>query len=58
MGISSPRAAICWDLDEVEMIHDEMKNVMGWMNKDVPTWMSRFDRFNSVCLDIRKIMDW
>ena len=50
--------AICWNLDEVEMIHDEMKNVMGWMNKEVPTWLSQFDRFSSVSLDIRKIMDW
>ena len=50
--------AICWDLDEVDMIHDEMKNVMGWMNKEVPAWLSQFDRFSSVSLDIRKIMDW
>lgn len=50
--------AICWNLDEVEMIHDEMKNVMGWMNKEVPTWLSQFDRFSSVSFDIRKIMDW
>ena len=49
--------AICWNLDEVEMIHDEMKNVMGWMNKDVPIWMSQFDRLSSVSFDIRKIMD-
>ena len=50
--------AICWNLDEVEMIHDEMKNVMGWMNKEVPAWLSQFDRFGSVSFDIRKIMDW
>lgn len=50
--------AICWNLDEVEMIHDEMMNVMGWMNKEVPTWLSQFDRFSSVSLDIRKIMNW
>lgn len=28
--------AICWNLKEVELIHDEMLHVMGWMNKDVP----------------------
>ena len=50
--------AICWNLDEVEMIHEEMMNVMGWMNKEVPTWLSQFDRFSSVSLDIRKIMNW
>lgn len=40
------------------MIHDEMMNVMGWMNKEVPTWLSQFDRFSFVSLDIRKIMNW
>ena len=48
--------AICWNLDEVQMIHNEMLNVMGWMNKDVPTWVSKFDRFNNVCQDIRNIL--
>ena len=42
--------AICWNLDEVEMIHEEMMNVVGWMNKEVPTWLSQFDRFSSVSL--------
>lgn len=31
---------------------------MGWMNKDVPIWLSQFDRFGAVCLTIREIMDW
>ena len=57
-GLGSSYNKLCWNLDEVEMIHDEMRNVMGWMNKDVPIWMSQFDRLSSVSFDIRKIMDW
>lgn len=50
--------AICWNLSEVEIIHDEMLNVMGWMNKDVPVWLGQFERFSQVCKNIREIMDW
>lgn len=31
--------SICWNLHRVEEIHREMEIVMGWMNKDVPTWL-------------------
>ena len=50
--------AICWNINEVEKIHEEMRNVMGWMNKDVPTWLLEFDRFNVVCHDIRQTLSW
>ena len=50
--------AICWNLKEVELIHDEMLNVMRWMNKDVPVWLSQFDRFCHVCQEIRIILNW
>ena len=50
--------AICWNINEVEKIHEEMRNVMGWMNKDVPTWLLEFDRFNVVCHDIRLTLSW
>lgn len=50
--------AICWNLNEVEMIHDEMLNVMGWMNKEVPLWLLEFDRFRMVCIDIRETLSW
>lgn len=49
--------AICWNLEEVETIHKEMHNVMGWMNKDVPVWLAEFDQFGQVCQKIRKSLD-
>lgn len=50
--------AICWNLTEVEKIHDDMLNVMGWMNKDVPTWLRKFERFDQVCTNIREVLEW
>lgn len=50
--------SICWNLRHVEKIHEEMVKVMGWMNCDVPVWLQQVDRFNAVCMDIRKTMDW
>lgn len=50
--------SICWNLHRVEEIHREMEIVMGWMNKDVPTWLQSIDRFESVCCQIRETMKW
>lgn len=46
--------SICWNLDRVEEIHREMVTVMGWMNKDIPEWLYRIDRFDAVCRQIRE----
>lgn len=50
--------SVCWNLHRVEEIHKEMITVMGWMNKDVPGWLSQVDRFNAVCCQIRNTMNW
>ncbi len=50
--------AICWNLDKVTEIHDELTSVMGWMNKDVPEWLKQIDRFEQVCQEIRDTMGW
>lgn len=50
--------SICWNLNRVEEIHKEMVTVLGWMNKDIPGWLKQIDRFNSVCSDIRKSLNW
>lgn len=46
------------DLNRVEEIHKEMTTVMGWINKDVPGWLSHIDRFDAVCSNIRVTMGW
>ena len=50
--------SICWNLNRVEEIHQEMTTVLGWINKDVPGWLSQIDRFNTVCDKIRMAMSW
>lgn len=50
--------AICWNLDRVKKIHQEMVMVMGWMNKDVPEWLTQIDRFHAVCDYIKRAMNW
>ena len=50
--------SICWNLNRVEEIHKEMTTVMGWINKDVPGWLSHIDRFDAVCSNIRVTMGW
>lgn len=50
--------SICWNLQRVEEIHQEMVTVMGWINKDVPAWLQQVDRFHEVCKEIRNVMNW
>lgn len=50
--------SICWNLQRVEEIHQEMVTVMGWINKDVPAWLQQIDRFYEVCREIRDTMRW
>lgn len=50
--------SICWNLNRVEEIHQDMVMVMGWMNKDVPEWLRQIDRFEEVCSLIRETMEW
>ena len=39
---------ICWNLAKLEEIHNQMDEVLGWINKDLPNWIQQFDRFKSV----------
>ena len=50
--------SICWNLNRVEEIHQDMVMVMGWMNKDVPEWLKQTDRFGEVCRQIRDTLEW
>ncbi len=49
--------SICWNLDRVEAIHEDMMLVIGWMNKDLPEWVEKQERFHVVCAEIRNWMD-
>ena len=50
--------SICWNLNRVIGIHKELLLVMGWINKDLPKWMTAIDRFDDVAKCIRHRMNW
>ena len=50
--------SICWNLVYVEKFHREMLKVMDWINQDLVVWETNVDRFDNVCSDIRKDMNW
>ncbi|HCY00453.1 MAG TPA: hypothetical protein DG754_09970 [Bacteroidales bacterium] len=45
---------ICWNLTKLQHIHSDMIIVMGWINNDLPTWITTFDRFDSVLNEVKK----
>lgn len=48
--------SICWNIHRVEVIHDEIIIVLGWINQDVPKWLALSDRFEEVTNNIRKAL--
>ena len=50
--------SICWNLERVEEIHAEILTVIGWMNCNLPEWVAAQERFEDVCKEIRRRMDW
>lgn len=48
--------SICWNIDYVKTIHDELTEVLGWMNKDLPNWLKQYDRFDSVSNEISETL--
>lgn len=50
--------SICWNMEKIREIHQEMLLVLSWINKDIPQWLSEFDRVDNVVDDICKKMGW
>ena len=50
--------AICWDIQYVTRLHDELIKVLGWVNKDMPAWLATIDTFDSVKKSICCEMGW
>lgn len=48
---------ICWSLDAVQQYHDEMLDVMGWLNQEIPTLIKPLDRFDTVMKSVRERLD-
>jgi hypothetical protein len=48
---------ICWDLLQLETIHNEMLTTISWINKDITVWINTFDRFESVFDSTKKRLE-
>lgn len=49
---------ICWDINRIEELHNEILEVIGWMNKDVLEWVKTIDRFDNVSNHVKEVMGW
>jgi hypothetical protein len=43
---------ISWNLSVLQKIHTDIITVLAWIHKDIPLWLSEFDRFETVCRTI------
>ena len=50
--------SICWSMKRVTEIHNELYQVMGWINKDLPTWALSLDRVDETKKSICEKMGW
>ena len=50
--------SICWNMKKVQEIHDELLLVLEWINKDLPKWLTKIDRFENVQEQIKIEMGW
>lgn len=50
--------SICWNINRISEIHREMISVLGWINKHVPIWLEKSDRFTIVTTEICNILGW
>ena len=50
--------SICWSMKRVTEIHNELYQVMGWINKDLPTWALLLDRVDETKKSICEKMGW
>lgn len=47
---------ICWNVNTLEKLHSDIILVLGWIEKDLPNWISKFDRFNMVVSKFRTFL--
>ncbi|MBD5180682.1 MAG: hypothetical protein HDT01_05220 [Bacteroidales bacterium] len=50
--------SICWNIKRVNDIHDEIIEVIGWINNELPDCLTEIDRFPVVSHKICKSLDW
>lgn len=49
---------ICWDIHYVTHLHDQLVEVLSYINQDMPAWLEKIDHFNQVRDEICHQMNW
>lgn len=49
---------ICWSKTYIENMHNDILEVLYWINKDVPAWLSEFDTVDAVLDKISAELGW
>ena len=44
---------ICWNVNRLQTIHDELITLMGWLNKDLPGWIQPLDKFPKALASVK-----
>lgn len=50
--------SICWNMQRVYEIHEELLLILSWINKDLPKLLADIDRFGDVHAVIKAEMGW
>ncbi len=49
---------ICWSETYIARMHRDILEVLYWINKDIPTWLARFDTVDEVLNRVAERLEW
>ncbi len=49
--------SICWKLNQIKDLHNDLIQVIQWMDKDIPNWLKEFDRFDATYTRLKKLVE-
>ncbi len=44
---------VCWNFERLQQLHEDMIQLLGWLNRDLPAWIQPIDRFDAVLLETK-----
>lgn len=47
---------ICWNIGKAKELHDDMLQVLAWINKDLPAWEAKLDHFEDACSKVKGVL--
>ncbi len=50
--------SICWNKPYIENMHNNIIEVLSWINKDIPAWLTKFDTVEDVLNKVAEKLGW